>query len=58
MMVRQISVWVNMASPVMIAPWSGSVFSRCNAAVISLASGATANWPITPCSDALNAASR
>src|SRR5271167_1825356 len=30
-------------------PSSGSVFSSSSAAVISLASGATRNWPITPC---------
>ena len=57
-MTRQISRWVKMASPVMMTPSSGNVFSSCKAPVISLQSGATANCPITPCSEALNAANR
>ena len=39
-------------------PLQGNVFSNSSAAVISLASGGTRNWPITPCKPALNAASR
>ena len=42
----------------MVTPASGSVFSNINAAVISLASGSTRNWPMTPCKRALNAASK
>ena len=41
----------------MVTPSSGTVFNSSSAAVSSLASGATRNWPITPCSS-LNAARR
>src|SRR4051794_29997753 len=58
MMRRQRSVWAKIASPLMIAPSMGSVLSKVRAAVISLASGATRNCPMTPCSRSLNAASR
>ena len=51
------SRWVNIASPVLVAPFSGSVFSNCSTPAISLASGSTRNWPIMLCKRALNAAS-
>jgi hypothetical protein len=56
-MTRQISHWVNVASPVTMTSFNGSPFDNCKA-VISFASGSIRNWPITPSSDALNATTR